>query len=403
LISNRKFSLTIIIICEVAVLGLWFSATAILPGLRDEGNISSLTASLFTSAVQIGFVVGSLVSAFSGLADRIDPRKLFMVAALLGACANAGILLVDLNSGWVILFRFITGICMAGVYPIGMRLAATWARKDMGLMIGLLVGALTLGSASPYLFNVFGGVDWKFTLILASFGAMTSAILINFAVIGPNYKKAPAFKPVQALQSWTRPALRYANIGYLGHMWELYAMWAWIGVFLSESFLISYSDRGLAQTHAAFATFLTIGVGTIGCVAGGIYADRFGRTTLTIIAMAVSGLCALVVGHLFGGDPVIVVVVCLIWGFSIVADSPQFSASIAELAEPSLVGTMLTIQTSMGFLLTLLTIHAMPYAVTAVGWSGAFSMLAIGPLIGVYAMWRLRRHPESIKLANGKR
>jgi MFS family permease len=200
-ISHRQFSLTIIIVCEVTVLGLWFSATAILPGLRAEGNISSLTASLFTSAVQIGFVVGSLLSAFSGLADRVDPRKLFMFAALIGAAANAGILLVDLNSNWVILFRFITGICMAGVYPIGMRLAATWARKDMGLMIGLLVGALTLGSASPYLFNVFGGVDWQFTLLLASIGAVVSAVLINLAVIGPNYKKAPAFKPIQALQS----------------------------------------------------------------------------------------------------------------------------------------------------------------------------------------------------------
>ena len=400
--TGRGASLALIAFCQIAAMALWFSASAVVPALRAQVGLDDATASLFTSAVQAGFVAGTLLSALLTLADRIDPRKFFMASAIAASAANAAILLVEPTSQFVIVMRFATGACMAGIYPVGMKLATTWARRDMGFLVGLLVGALTLGTAMPHLFNALGGVEWRFTLAAASLSALLAAVVIRFAGVGPNTAEAPPFDPAHALAGFRVASLRLANIGYLGHMWELYAMWAWVGVFLNASFLLTL-PAATAAFYAALATFAVIAAGGFGCVLGGLFADRLGRTTLTIAAMAVSGSCALVVGFLYGGDPALLVALCIVWGFAVVADSPQFSASIAELSERNLVGTMLTVQTSMGFLLTLSTIHMIPWLVDWIGWRYAFAALAPGPLIGVIAMARLRAHPDAVKLANGKR
>ena len=375
-----------------------------IPALRAEFALTDFQVSLYVSSVGVGFSVGTLGSAVFGLADRLEPRRFFMASILVAAGANLAILLFDPAAPAVIVLRLITGACMAGVYPVGMKMTATWAKGDTGLLLGILIGALTLGTAVPHLFAAIGGLDWRLTLGLASASAAVSGGLVLLVPVGPGMVPAGGFNPEFVLRAWTDKALRLANFGYFGHMWELYAMWGWIGVFLHASFRLSFADGdGDPALYAKLTTFAVIGCGALGCLVGGLLADRIGRTMLTMGAMGLSGACALVVGFAFGGDPWLLVAISLVWGIAVVADSAQFSSSVIELSDPSMIGTMLTVQTCVGFLLTLITVHLVPHLVEIVGWRYAFAVLAIGPFLGVIAMARLRRHPDSIKLAQGRR
>jgi len=400
---SKAVSIGLLAICQLAALAVWFSATAIVPSVLLEHALTQTQVSMFTSSVQVGFVVGTLLSAVLGLADRVDPRVFFMVSAQVAAVANASILLAAPTATWVYVARFITGVCMAGVYPVGMRMVASWAKDDLGLLVAILVGALTLGSASPHLFNAFGGVDWRFTILATSLAAAMAGVAVNLVSLGPRHTVARVFSARDLAVALRAPSLRWANLGYLGHMWELYAMWTWIGLFLAASFRISSAGHD-PDILARVTAFIVIGVGgAAGCLTGGWVADHYGRTLTTMSAMTLSGACALVVGLLFGGHPLLLGLLCLLWGAAAVADSAQFSATVSELSDPKLIGTMLTAQTCAGFALTLLTIHLVPRFVEAVGWRFAFAPLALGPLLGVWAMARLRAEPDSPRLANGHR
>ncbi|MDX1738157.1 MAG: MFS transporter, partial [Alphaproteobacteria bacterium] len=410
--SRKFFSVFVIALSQVAIMAIWFSASAIAPSLQRIYSLDANEISLLTSAVQLGFVVGALISAAFGLSDRLDPRRLILGAGLTAAALNLVFLVIYPGSILAVIIRFLCGMCMALVYPVGMKIMASWAatdtekggRTDRGLLVAILVAALTLGSSSPHLFNFFGGLDWRVTIFVASLSAAAGALLVLLAKLGPLYAPSPSFRVKDAFAAFTQPSLRLVNFGYLGHMWELYAMWAWIIVFFEASFFLDIGNNDAATLMARLATFVVIGGGgVIGCIVAGFMADRIGRTTLTIIAMAGSGVCAVLIGFFYGQDVYLVMAVAFIWGAFIIADSAQFSAGVSELAQPDKIGTMLTVQTAAGFLLTLVSIHLIPSLVQIVGWEHAFAFLAIGPAIGIVSMARLRRHPDAVKMAGGKR
>lgn len=398
---GKTVSLIMLLLAQVCAMGVWFSSSAAISGIQSAFALTSFDEALLTSLVQIGFVAGTIVSAILTLADRFNPRLVFALSSFGAAIATGSLAFLPPIDATVISLRFLTGVCMAGVYPVGIRLVSTWADRDLGLLIGLLVGALTLGSASPYFLAATVRVDWRTVYLIAAAFAAVSAGLVGLARLGPNMKRATTIDIKKVTQSWRYPPLRLANAGYLGHMWELYAMWAWISVFFHESFAARQLTN--AGTRAALLTFAVIAIGAVGAWLGGFLADRLGRTSVTITSMAVSGTCALLMGWLYTAPFFILIPIALIWGVSVIADSAQFSAAIAELAEPSSVGTLLTAQTCAGFLLTTISIHLVTDIQAAFGWPGAFSMLALGPAIGCLAMWRLRSHPEAIRLANGRR
>jgi MFS family permease len=399
---KKSGSITLIALSQVAALALWFSVTAVAPDLATQFKLAPTQIALLALAVQLGFVAGGLTSAMLGLADRLDPRRLFAIGAVTGAAANVLFLLLDPH-GWVaVASRFVVGASLALVYPVGMKLAAGWATKgDAGLLVGILVGALTLGSAAPHGFAWAGGVDWRSGVVAASASAVVAAVLIQFAKLGPRHAPAARFDPRAALDIVRDRGVRLTTLGYLGHMWELYAGWTWIGALMAASF--EACEHHPATRAGKLAAFAVVAIGAVGCVAAGWLADRIGRTTVTMAAMTASALACLAFGAVFGLHPVWIVIVGLFWGVAVIADSAQFSASIAELAPPERVGTLLTIQTALGFALTAVSIRLLPVWTDAVGWRWAFAPLAIGPVLGVLAMARLRMTPEAAKLAGGRR
>jgi len=370
----------------------WFSATAVVPQLTVQWDLSASQGSWLTIAVQLGFVAGALLSAGLTLADVLSPRRLMLLGALGAALANLALLVVDGATG-AITARFVTGAFLAGVYPPGMKAMASWFRRDRGLALGVMVGALTLGSAMPHLVNALGGADWRVVIVVTSLLTVGGGVIAEFVVRdGPFPFPTVPFDPRQLLVVVRDREVRLASIGYFGHMWELYAMWAWIGVFYVTSF--EAAGTGLSVVAASTAAFATIGIGAAGCVVGGRLADRYGRAWLTSLSMVLSGLSAVTIGLLWSGPVVPLVLVGLFWGFWIVADSAQFSTVVTEVADQRYVGTAVTLQLAFGFVLTVATIWLIPLLADLVGWRWAFVVLAGGPVLGTVAMLRLRATSE---------
>ena len=380
--------LALIALAEVFGMTLWFSATAAGPAIAAEYHLSVAAGAWVTMAVQGGFVAGTLLTAVTNLADAINARRLFAAGSLLGAIFNASIAAAP-STAVIIVLRFLTGASLAWVYPPGMKIAAGWFLERRGTALGIVVGAVGLGSSLPHLLAWAGaGLPWRSLVIASSILAVLAAVIITAGVADGPYVSASAPFDRHALNVVLRSrGTRLAMLGYFGHMWELYAMWTWMAAFAAASLAL---PPGAAT--GSLVAFVTIGSGAGGCVIAGRWADQWGKARVAGAAMLASAACVVASPAVFGARPGVLLVLAIVWGFTVVADSAQFSALVTDYTPRTHVGTALTLQTSAGFLLTMVSMRLVPPMSGLAGWRWAFLFLAPGPLLGALAMRALNRN-----------
>ncbi|MEP6563724.1 MAG: MFS transporter [Mesorhizobium sp.] len=399
--ARRWWVLALICVSAFLTMTTWFSATAITPQLTRVWNLSPAQGAWITGAVQLGFAVGALASSIAGLLDLISLRKVIGISALIAAAANLCLLFAP-SVGLLLLARFATGAALAGVYPPALKLVSTWFSRERGTALGALLAALTLGSAFPHLLSALAaGLDWQTVVVATSIAALAGAVLIvQLGHEGPYPFSKSTFDPRHIGAVLHNRPLALANLGYLGHMWELYAMWGWMLAYVSAG----SPGLGIGGPKAAsLLTFIVVASGCIGSILGGLLADRIGRTATAALMMTLSGFCALTIGLAFDGPLWLFITVAVLWGMTVIGDSAQFSAMATELSDPRYVGTALSLQLSIGIALTFVSIHLTSFLAEKIGWRWSFLILAPGPLFGVIAMLMLRRLPAAKKIAHGLR
>ena len=387
--SSSRRVLFFLSLAELLAMSLWFTGTAVLPQVTKIWDSGIALGSWLTVAVQIGFAVGALAFALFNIPDIFSPISVFVASAILAAVANAGFALVAAKPLPAILLRGATGFFLAGVYPPGMKIIAGWFQKGRGLALGILIAALTVGSAVPHGVNSFGAIPWRGVVLSGSVMALISALVVALAVRQGPYAMPQSRLDLSQIGEIVRNRpLRLANLGYLGHMWELYSMWGWIAVVLAAA-------SGWSKSQSELGTTAVIAIGAVGCIWAGAASDRLQnsleaariaqRARVTIIAMAVSAACCIVAALVYN-YAWLLLVVSLVWGIAVIADSAQFSAIISEVAEKSYMGTALTLQTALGFLLTAFVIRLVATIEAHYGWRTALASMALGPLLGIWAM-----------------
>lgn len=390
--SSSRVQLWLIATVLILAMGTWFSASAVVPALERAWHITQMQSVWLTSSVQLGFVLGAVGSAALNLPDRIPPQIVAGAASIGAALATAAIAIWVNTFPTAVVLRVLTGVFLAGVYPVAMQLMVTWFRAiRRGVALGVLLGALAFGSAVPHLIRGFDQLPWQGVLLFAALFAGIGGCISMIAVRpGPYGEQGPVrLRPGYAIEMFKEAGPRLANLGYFGHMWELYALWTWLPMFL-------LAIRPADEATVGLVTFVTIGVaGALGCLLGGWASNGLGRGRAAGYAMLVSGLCCLVSPVLVDSAWPVVIVLLMVWGASVIADSPVFSTALSEVADSRYTGTALTTQTAIGFLLTLVTINIVPVMAALVGWQYAFVVLAPGPLLGAIAMRRYRSRIET--------
>ncbi|MEM6661158.1 MAG: MFS transporter [Pseudomonadota bacterium] len=387
--SSKRYSVLILIVSQIGVLGVWFSSAAVLGEMQAEAGLSASDLAWLSTATQIGFGIGALIYAALGLADRYDPRAVFFLSACASAGANALLIWMPVGGTEAVLLRGLTGAFLAGVYPVGMKIAVGWGKEDRAMLVGALVGALTIGSASPHLIALIGGSDWRATIMVTTAIAVAGAFAMLTIGLGPYHAKAPRLDVTAIKLAWTDKRIRLAILGYLCHMWELYALWAWVGVMAAGSF----AAAGVVEVGdlAKLTAFLAIALGGIICLPAGIWADRTGKARVAALVLASSGTFGLIAAFGYGGPVWFMVPMLIVWGVLVIPDSALFSALVADAAPPERAGSIMTLQNAIGFLLTAGTVQAAPVAADAWGWPVVMAAIAIGPFAGIWCMVALQR------------
>lgn len=403
--ASRWTALVWITLAELLAMSVWFSASAATGALTRQWHLSGTAVTWLTSSVQLGFVGGALISATLGLPDRVRPRSLMAWGAMGAALSTAAILGFPRGGLWPFVLRALTGAFLAVVYPVAVQWVASWFARQRGLAVGVLIGGLTLGSALPHILVGFPLLEHWQGVMLGSAGlAVVAWALVRWAVPEqPGTFQPPAFHWNRVGSVLRDVPVMWANLGYWSHMWELYAMWTWLPVFFLAGWA-PYAHGEALVRWAGGASFAAIGLaGLAGALAGGWAADRWGRTRATTLALGVSGSMALLIGFTYRATPWLTLVLGIVWGFSVIADSAQFSAAVTELSPASLQGSALTLQMAVGFLLTIGSIDLVGWLQPIIGWSHVLMVLALGPVVGIWAMHHLRQRPEALKMAHGLR